>query len=556
MRIEKSMIIIPIIILLLLFPIPTIISVIPILVLVLILKNDIIYKMFSIVVILGSIIYIYFNYNQLDFSLMNRIVGLFKTIRDKDFTNHLKFNLSQVLISSLIINGLYLILGTFDVNKVVERTLPTIKRGLKIINDLHCFIVGTTGSGKTTAIMYHIKEAFEKDRFIVTFDGKGDKSDFSMYEMIKDMCEKYNRKLYILDASDPNNSDHYNPFIGATATQIRDMLVNMSEWESPFYASHAHRYWQHMAYFLSIDEGYKGGIGFEQLILLSRPEELLEYAEDLHSRGKIDDYYVELTKSIIEESGKIVQQATARFAMAIEGDGKHIFSKDNSFNIMKAYRENAVVLVMFNKMLYETFTNMVSSLVIDDLKGAVGRWQNDKGFDKNNKALLVFDELSVYVNPRLSEIMNKGRTVCKVVAATQSANDFDTIDNGEAYKKLFIENCNNFVVMQQNEPDSAEYMANVFGTKQIYEFTDKVEMGFDSGVGTKRLVSEYIVHPDIIKNLDSLKGFQLDKKNKEFRYFKLDYIDKSPTKRYLKSHGRESEIKQNNWLFKLLDRGK
>ena len=105
--------------------------------------------------------------------------------------------------------------------------------------------------------------------------------------------------------------------------------------------------------------------------------------------------------------------------------------------------------------------------------------------------------------------MNKGRTVCKVVAATQLENDFDTIDNGEAYKKLFIENCNNFVVMQQNEPDSAEYMANVFGTKQIYEYTDKVEMGFDSGVGTKRLVSEYIVHPDIIKNLDSLKGFEL-----------------------------------------------
>ena len=108
--------------------------------------------------------------------------------------------------------------------------------------------------------------------------------------------------MYLVNQSDLSNTDPYNPFSGLSATEVKDMLVSMSEWESDHYKNLASRYWQIM---LSVMIDNNITPTFENIILFSEPEKFLQVLDEIKKRGQIDDErYLKAVNIANSEAGK------------------------------------------------------------------------------------------------------------------------------------------------------------------------------------------------------------------------------------------------------------
>jgi len=151
-------------------------------------------------------------------------------------------------------------------------------------------------------------------------------------------------------------------------------------------------------------------------------------------------------------------------------------------------------------------------LVLIDAKKAVSKIFKQKIAER---LFFIFDEINVYASPTLIDLINKSRSAnVTCIPATQSLADLEYIA-GEAFKHQIIENCNNYIIMRQNSPKSAEEWANVIGTRQTINVTYQIEqngqMSSSTGLGSARLVREFKYHPDDIKPLKTGEAIYLSK---------------------------------------------
>ena len=133
----------------------------------------------------------------------------------------------------------------------------------------HLFAIGTTGSGKTANILRYVENAIKNGQPTIIVDGKGGTKEHDLATVSQKLAKKYGRKVYLVNQSDLSNTDPYNPFSDLSATEVKDMLVSMSEWESDHYKNLASRYWQIM---LSIMIDNDITPTFENIILFSETE--------------------------------------------------------------------------------------------------------------------------------------------------------------------------------------------------------------------------------------------------------------------------------------------
>jgi len=77
-------------------------------------------------------------------------------------------------------------------------------------NAKHIFVCGTTGSGKTVALSNFIKTAIDNDLPALILDGKGDIGEGSLLDIVQRLNQG-KKKVYVINLSDPEHSDKYNP---------------------------------------------------------------------------------------------------------------------------------------------------------------------------------------------------------------------------------------------------------------------------------------------------------------------------------------------------------
>lgn len=360
----------------------------------------------------------------------------------------------------------------------------------------HVFISGTTGSGKTVLLANYIKTAIQKQYGLLVIDGKGDQSKGSILELCKSFCEKYNRKLYVINMNDVDNSDKYNPFVQANETIIKDMIINMTNWSEEHYKVNTERYIQRLVKLLKLA---KMKISFELLIKYMLPNKLLELSNQLAEKEMITkEMHIQNTE-LVKSSGKIAQDAGARFATLAESEVGKIFDGDG-IDIFQAMKEKAVILFVLNPLSYPETSQTMGKLALIDAKKAVSKMFQNSDFRK----FFIFDEINVYASTTLVDLINKSRSAnVTCINATQSLSDLDMVA-GESFRNQIIENCNNYIVLRQNTFKSAEEWSKTFGTFETMNMTFQIgnHDGESSGgeKGSARKVREFIVHPDEIKS--------------------------------------------------------
>ncbi len=92
----------------------------------------------------------------------------------------------------------------------------------------HMFVVGTTGSGKTTFLIYLLQQHLEMGGGAIIVDGKGDKD---IYTDVYNTCVHCNREddFYVMNFNVPRESNTMNPLLSGDTDEIIDVIGNMLE---------------------------------------------------------------------------------------------------------------------------------------------------------------------------------------------------------------------------------------------------------------------------------------------------------------------------------------
>lgn len=381
-------------------------------------------------------------------------------------------------------------------------------------NFKHALIAGTTGSGKTVLISNFIKSALEKNYGMLLVDGKGDVEENSMLDITKKLCEKYHRKLYVINMNDPAESNKYNPFINCNETVAKDMLINMTEWSEQHYKINTERYLQNLMKILNIA---KIDLCFENIVNYMIGDKLEQLINDLQKEKIITKEDKLKYFDIVDESKKIAKDASARFATIQESVIGTIFD-ETGIDITTAIQDKAVILFVLNPLLYPETSGALGRLVLIDAKKAVSNLFHDK-----SRKFFIFDEMNVYISSVLLDLINKSRSACvSCICATQSLSDLEITTQDDTLKNQVIENCNNYIVLRQNSSKSAEEWAQVFGTRETMQMTYQMQNMDTTEMGTAKKVRIFHLHPDTIKSFGMGQGAYLSKDNSEFEIIKVN----------------------------------
>lgn len=400
-----------------------------------------------------------------------------------------------------------------------QKSLPS-DRVLDTRSRAHLFAIGTTGSGKTANILRYVENSIKNGQPTIIVDGKGGTKEHDLATVSQKLAEKYGRTVYLVNQSDLSNTDPYNPFSDLSATEVKDMLVSMSEWESDHYKNLASRYWQIM---LSIMIDNNITPTFEKIILFSEPEKFLQVLDELKKSEQIDDErYLKAVNIANSEAGKQAEISISRSAVVYEGDGAKLFGDHWGFNVRSAFEENAVVIVLLNEFSYGDFARSTGQLVLEDIKSLISRLLS--GEYEEQETLLVLEELGVYVNDGIEGLLNRSRSAgVKTIVSMQTTADVDKV-NPDLTRQI-IGNCNDFLIMRVSEQDSAETMAKLIGTEKGIQKTSRTSEGMSTGESSNKLVDQFRISPNEIKNFPSLFGIYYTKNRpNEIKRFKTKFI--------------------------------
>ena len=370
-------------------------------------------------------------------------------------------------------------------------------------NAKHVFICGTTGSGKTKALSNFILHGIQKNYPLLLVDGKGDIGAGSILEITKRFCKEHDRKLYVVNLSDPANSCTYNPFGNASPTACKDMLINLTEWTEPHYQLNTERYLQRLVILMKQADIQ---LSFKTILEYIKTEHFQMLSSTLAKNEVITKQEHLLNVEICKVAGTIAESAAARFSTIAESEAGQIFDNDG-IDIYTAIREHAVILFVLNPLLYPELSPLMGRMVLVDAKQAVS-----KCFNTNlERAFFVLDEISSYASSPLIDLVNKSRSAnITCVLATQSLSDLDySVDT--SFREQVIENTNNYIVLRQNSATNAEAWADILGTRQSMEVTYQIAQQSrttsTTGLGSARRIREFLYHPDEIKDLRTGEAF-------------------------------------------------
>jgi len=374
-------------------------------------------------------------------------------------------------------------------------------------NAKHIFVCGTTGSGKTVALSNYIKRAINYNYPLLLVDGKGDIGGGSMLDIVQKLHAGTGRRLYVVNLTAPEQSCHYNPFRETSPTIVKDMLVNLTNWNEEYYKLNAERYMQRLV--LLLNQANKP-LSLKTIVRYMAVKRFTELSAELFKAGVIDRDDHADNVEIVGTSGKVSENSVARFSLIAESELGHIFHEDG-VDIYKAVQERATILFILNPLIYPELSPLLGRLILIDAKKAVS-----KLFTQNpGRSFFILDEINVYASSALIDLVNKSRSAeVTCILATQSLSDLASAED-DNFREQVIENCNNYIVMRQNSAINSEAWANILGTRNTMEITYQLQaqggMTGETGLGSAKRVREYIYHPDDIKDLGTGKAFFLSR---------------------------------------------
>jgi hypothetical protein len=360
----------------------------------------------------------------------------------------------------------------------------------------HALIVGATGSGKTTMLLVMLAAVIRRGHPVVVVDLKGDPA---MVGQLRACAHRAGRSFR---AWSIDGGASWNPLAAGNPTELKDKLVGLEEWTEPHYRRAAERYLQAVFTVLA-HRGHTPDL--RRVVELMAPGalngELRHLPEALAQRigGYLD--------GLAADQHSAIRGLATRLAVISESVAGPYLDPDGAADVIDlraTLRDGGVVAFSLNSSTYGELAAHLGALVIQDLKTAAGDLLHTPG---RLPAYVAIDEFSALGADHLLALLARARGGgIRVLLCTQELADLDRAADG--FRDQVLGNTATKLAHRQDVPASADTLASIAGTRQSWHRTYQTDSllgagiaDTDTGIGTKRLVDEYRVHPNTLKTL-------------------------------------------------------
>jgi type IV secretory pathway TraG/TraD family ATPase VirD4 len=437
-------------------------------------------------------------------------------------------SITYCLLPYIIINLVFeLYCSPSAVNKINEQNVDKISKikykdgdlmlGINLIDgssvkltdeelNQHMFVMGTTGAGKTVAILNTVLHSAKKGYPLIFLDGKG---QIDLIERLAKLSQDYGRifRVFTLrpEAVSPEYQKYiasYNPFAAGTFTEWKNRILSL-------FAEVKGKGQQHFAL---LEEDLINAVS--QVLFKTCKTVDLEFL--YHALSNVD-FIIELAQKSgndmlahkLENMDKeLVKDVAIMLGLFVESSYGKLFQTDgisNVISIRSAIENNEIILFLLDSSAYKSDTEKIAKLIINDINSSFSE------LVKAKTSYCVFDEFASYACSNLSDTISLMRSKgMHAIIGTQSVVSIslkseETRRVAEELKSC----CNTYLCLAINNEQDAEIMGKVYNTKDDFEVTTQIDVsiGGATGMGSSKAIKVFNVNPEQFKNLSVGEGF-------------------------------------------------
>lgn len=367
----------------------------------------------------------------------------------------------------------------------------------------HGLIVGASGSGKTTSLLTLLTGAIKQGRAVVVLDLKGSPTVTSA---LKATAKAAGRPFHLWTLDGPG---HWNPLALGNPTELKDKLISTESWTEPHYQRAAERYLQTALQVLALTEPDQSP-SLERVVAMLEPKRLAASVGGLPAERaqRIREYLAGLTS---DQRSAINGLATRLAVISESHTGAYLEPNgQGTIDLATAIEEKHVVVFSLNASAYGKLSAQLAALVLQDLTLVAGHRLNDPD---RELALIAIDEFSALDHSNIRGLFSRARDAkLSILLSTQELADLHI---SPGLEDQIVGSSGLTLAHRQNVPSSAEMIAKLAGTQTTWEhtwqtnatagllsmFTGKPGSPTETGLGTKREVEQFRIHPNTIKEL-------------------------------------------------------
>jgi type IV secretory pathway TraG/TraD family ATPase VirD4 len=382
--------------------------------------------------------------------------------------------------------------------------LGTIRRGgicrvpAGLDRGVHAFVIGATGAGKTVTQAAIAQAHIFAGLPAIVLDPKGDRY---LRAVLGDAAERSGQRFIEWSPSGPTV---YNPFGRGGPTEITDKALAGHRWSEPHYELATQRLLGHVLTTMRAAGQWPPTLS--KIVNFMDPERLDVLASEVG--GEIGQRVRGYVDGISARGRADLGGGRDRLAVLVEGElGPWLdptIGSGPEFGFADSLKQGAVVYMHIDADRYPAASKLLGAALVIDLVTLTADLH-----DRDLRGLVVIDEFAALAAEQVHRLFGRARSAgISVLLGTQSLADLRSArpdDPSDTLTEQVLTNIEFAVIHRESDPDSAERLARVAGTKQSWSTTRRVSgMPGMGGVreGTRTPEREFWVAPDEFKRLN------------------------------------------------------
>lgn len=352
----------------------------------------------------------------------------------------------------------------------------------------HTLIVGATGSGKTVTEAWIVGRAIDHGHGAVVLDPKG---DALLRSQARTAALRSGREF--IEWS-PDGPTVYNPYAHGSASEIADKALAGERFTEPHYQRQAQRYLAHAVRAL---RGVGETVTPRRLLDVMDPRELEQLA-----RATADETHARALYAYLDGLDGRARSGLGgtrdRLAILAESElGPWLDPRDGPplLDLEAAIGRRAVVYFRLEADRLPLIAVMLAAAIVADLLTVAAAAQRAPV-----PTLVAIDEFSAIGAAGVARLFGRARAAgFSLLLATQELADLRSASD-ELLDQV-LGNVEAVVAHRQSVPDSAELVARIAGTREVWTKSEQLSHSVATGRATRTRGREYVIHPDEVKSL-------------------------------------------------------
>lgn len=365
------------------------------------------------------------------------------------------------------------------------------------IRTRHVHILGATGSGKTESVILNfLRQDVSRGLGSIILDAKGDASFLAELGTWVPA-----ERLLIFDLTD-SKSIGYDPLLSGTPFESAQRLFSSLTWSEEYYKSKA---------LTALQRIFEVHFEINRCNpTLAEIAKVLETPDSYSSFVNSDEFPESLAiKDFQDLSGLRDQVRSLKTGLL----GEILSPKKDTLQIDPTQAENGFVIYFrLQSLMSPQIVTILGKLIINHLNFLAGTAHRGQVLAIQRKLVPVyFDEFASFACPEFADLISKARSAGFALHFSHQSIG-DVIEVSKGFLNRITDNAATKIVLRINDPDSAEFFARCFGTRDIQKTTQRITntKDIDSaevvGEGTSRDAHQFRASPDLLKTLPTGTG--------------------------------------------------